>query len=137
MRNKDTIAWRRVGDDSVVLLDLETGRYNSLNRSAAIVWAAVVCGQTVPACAQILVQHYPSLASDQANEAVTGLIDRLQERGLLTEGEPDAAVNAADLEFKSGGDFQAPACEEHEALQEVTAGTYGNYSGSYYYYYYY
>lgn len=136
MRTANNVVWRRVGNDSVVLLDLETGCYNSLNCSGAIVLGAIVRGENMSGCAQVLQQHYPDLTAARANEVVRGFVETMQQRGLLVEGEPDRGRQVADLDLKPEGKFQAPVCEEHQALQEVTAGTY-YYTYTYYYYYYY
>ena len=139
MRIKKNLVWRRIGDDALILLDLETGRYNSLNKSAAIVWGALIKGEDSAGCTEVLTQMYPGLQTAEARKEVEALIENFKNRELLIEGKSDGEIGHVDLEFETLGEFVPPACEEHEALQEVTAGSYssGGYSYTYYYYYYY
>jgi hypothetical protein len=136
MQNKENVVWRVIGADTLVLLDLETGRYYSLNASAAAIWAEAARGATPADCAQALRSRYAGLGANDARAAVEDLLDDLSRRGLLTDGEPRPDGAAPTQELPAAGSFQYPTLEEHEALQEVTAGSgSGGYSYSYYYYY--
>lgn len=145
--SNENLVWRWVGDDTLVLLDLETGQYHSLNWTAGIVWLTLHQGGTVEQAIDRLQEFTNDVERDQLYKDAREIAERLEQMSLLIQGE--AAVDNSDtieedegfpIPVESGLNYIKPSVRKHEALQQVTAGTYysgSSYSYSYYYYYYY
>lgn len=77
----DDLAWRDVGDELVVL-EVTTTTYLTLNGSARFLWARLVDGATPAELASALVEHY-GIPDDQASRDVQSFLDVLRDRSLL------------------------------------------------------
>src|SRR5262249_55209619 len=75
----------RTMDDAVVLLDLRTQRYLSLNRSGAQLWPLIVEGTSEQELVAAIQKHY-DLADDVAHHDVRALLTQLRDADLLVEG---------------------------------------------------
>ncbi len=82
----DRIAWRKVGDDLVVL-DLETKTYLATNPAATLLWKALEEGATRGHLVRLLTERY-GIGADVAGEDVDAFVDDCQARGLLDEDSP-------------------------------------------------
>ncbi len=81
-RSQD-LAWQKVGGE-VVILDLRSQSYLSLNHSGAMLWPLLVAGTSRPALAAALIAAY-HLDEDAADRDVNALLAQLAEAGLLEE----------------------------------------------------
>ncbi len=81
----DDIVWREV-DNELVVLELSTSTYLTLNGSAKLLWETLTEGSTIERLVLSLVGRY-SLPPDQARFDVTAFILTLSERNLI-EYEP-------------------------------------------------
>src|SRR3954452_23553427 len=54
---REQLAWQRV-EDEVIVLDIGSSRYMSLNASAAVLWDAVARGATREELARVLLETY-------------------------------------------------------------------------------
>ena len=140
----DNLVWRWVGDDTLVLLDLETGLYHSLNWTAGVVWLLLSRGRTVSQVVIELQELTKDVDREQVCQDVQELAERFKQMSLLVENK-DTVDTSSEIEEDKGFPFmpsddrnyQKPSVRKHEALQKVTAGTYSSGGYSYYYTYYY
>jgi hypothetical protein len=79
--NADAVVWRDVGDE-VVVLELATSTYLTLNGTAKQIWDSLASGATLPALADGLVDRY-GITSEQAQVDAESFVSALADRGLL------------------------------------------------------
>jgi hypothetical protein len=77
--NEDELSWTTTDDGQVVILDLATSRYLSLNASAAALWELLATGADRSALIGLLGERF-SVAPDQAARDVDAFLAALQER---------------------------------------------------------
>jgi hypothetical protein len=77
----DRAVWREVGDE-VVILDVPTGTYLSLNGSGRLLWKKLDGGATAGDLTGELVAAY-DIDAEQAHADVVRFLDALTERSLL------------------------------------------------------
>jgi len=80
---EDDISWLPV-EEQILVLDLRTSRYVSLNESAAALWAALAGGGTADELVDVLRTRY-DIDVALAQRDVTAFLDGLRERDLLDE----------------------------------------------------
>ena len=91
-KSRRNVLYTETGDDTGVLLDLDSKFYFTLNATAATVWnwleAAGTAGGTAADIANLLVEKF-EVAHGMALEDVTTLLTELVDVGLVVEdGEP-------------------------------------------------
>jgi hypothetical protein len=79
--NSDEVMWRVLGDELVVL-EISTSTYLTLNGTAKVLWELLVDANSVSELVVHLVNRY-QVTAGQATSDVTGFINTLLERGLL------------------------------------------------------
>jgi hypothetical protein len=77
----DDVVWRDVGDELVVL-ELSTSAYLTLNGSAKHLWEGLASGATSDALVQMLVDRY-QITTQQARSDTEAFLSALAERELL------------------------------------------------------
>ncbi len=80
-RHAKHVAWRKV-DDEVVVLDLETSVYYSLNETASRVWEMIGKGMSEEAIAEELAEEYGQ-SLKTVKKDVSALIKRIKKENLL------------------------------------------------------
>jgi len=80
----DQVSWRAVGDE-VVVLQVETGKYLTLNPSASVVWQRLADGATERELVAALAVAF-DVDPRQARDDVAQLLEDLRQRSVLTEG---------------------------------------------------
>lgn len=80
----DEISWTPTDDGTVVVLDLRTSRYLSLNNSGAKLWTRLADGATEAELAAVLTDSY-GLAADRAQQDVQAFLAALRARDLLAD----------------------------------------------------
>jgi hypothetical protein len=86
----DDLVWRVV-DDTMVMLNLRTERYLSLNESGAELWPLIARGARRDELVEALRDRY-GLSDEDASRDVKALVEQLQAAGLLDgEAEGDDA----------------------------------------------
>ncbi|UQX87876.1 PqqD family protein [Jatrophihabitans telluris] len=78
------MSWTPADDGSVVILDLRSSRYLSLNDSAAALWQALVGGATEPELARSLQASF-GVEAAVAEADVAEFLAALRARDLLQE----------------------------------------------------
>jgi hypothetical protein len=81
----DEVVWREVGDELVVL-ELATSTYLTLNGTAKYLWLTLSDGATLDELADSLVGRY-RITDEQARTDATSFLEALTARGLI---DPDA-----------------------------------------------
>jgi hypothetical protein len=80
----DAVAWTETDADEVVVLDLRTSRYLSLNASGALLWKLLADGSTTDHMRSVLSETY-DLSDDAAETDVVAFLDALRTRDLIVE----------------------------------------------------
>jgi hypothetical protein len=80
LRNDD-LSWRQVGDE-VIVLDLRSNAYLSINQSGTTLWELLVDGSTPATMAARLVSEFGA-EEGQAQHDVDAFVEMLTKRGLL------------------------------------------------------
>jgi hypothetical protein len=78
----DDLSWRQVGDE-IVVLDLRSNAYLSINQSGTALWGLLVDGSTPATMEARLVSDF-GVDDDQARADVEAFVAMLDEQGLLT-----------------------------------------------------
>jgi len=78
---EDAVAWRRVGDE-VVALDIRRSVYLSVNRTAAVLWPALVEGATRRQLVSIALDRF-DVDPERAADDIDSLLADLAGRDLL------------------------------------------------------
>jgi hypothetical protein len=81
----DEVVWREVGDELVVL-ELATSTYLTLNGTAKYLWLALADGATIDELVESLVGRY-QITVEQARVDATSFLEALTARDLI---DPDA-----------------------------------------------
>jgi hypothetical protein len=79
--NVDAVVWRDVGDELVVL-ELSTSTYLTLNGTAKHIWESLASGVTMDALTDGLADRY-GIAPEQARVDAESFVSALADRGLL------------------------------------------------------
>ena len=83
---EESVAWRQVGDD-VVVLDIERTAYLGVNRTGAVIWLALSSGATHQELVSLVMKRF-RVDQDRATQDVEAFVDDLFARGLLEESPP-------------------------------------------------
>jgi hypothetical protein len=130
--------WRMLDAEKSIVLDLNTGRYYSLNKTGTLVWqmmtdrhsAGTIATHLAGACRQ---------EEAQVETDVVALLDFLAQQKLIESAAPLAVHSTApSLPEVKLVDYLKPQVDEHEALKQVVAGGsssgYTGSSGGHYWY---
>jgi Coenzyme PQQ synthesis protein D (PqqD) len=77
----EDVVWREVGEELVVL-ELSTSTYLTLNGTAKHLWESLADGATLDGLIESLADHY-RITEDQARADVEAFVAALTDRGLL------------------------------------------------------
>jgi hypothetical protein len=108
-------------DDEIVIINLETGTYFSVEGVAAEIWARVD-GATARAIARDLADRY-GVEEAEVTPPVMRFLDELQSEGLIEPGEaPETPVRTppAAAPARTGPrEFHAPLLRKFDDMQEL------------------
>jgi hypothetical protein len=77
----EDVVWREV-EDELIVLELPTSTYVTLNGTAKQLWEALVSGATIDALVELLVQCY-GITSEEARADAESFLSALSARSLL------------------------------------------------------
>jgi Coenzyme PQQ synthesis protein D (PqqD) len=77
----DELSWRQVGDE-VIVLDLRSNAYLSINQTGTALWEMLVDGSTPATMAERLMSEF-SVDEDRARADIEAFVAMLAERDLL------------------------------------------------------
>ena len=127
------ITWKKIGEDSVILLDLNSGKYFSLNETAAVIWQLILSNQSLDDITDEISKRFDSdLAATK--EDIQDIVDNFIANSLISENEK-ASTSKTDNETTLLPDFSRkpyikPGVQAHAPITQVTAGSSVYYSGS-------
>jgi len=85
--NDDDVVWRTAErDDEIVVLELSTSTYLTLNGSAKILWETLADGASGEVLTSALVSRF-AIPEDRAASDVSAFLSTAVERGLVVELE--------------------------------------------------
>lgn len=110
-------------DDEVVIVNLDSGNYYSVEKVGADIWAQILSGASRGDIVDNLVQQYPESEEDVAG-AVEAFIDELVQEDLIvpTEPSPKRCSNghAVDNSWAStASQFEAPTLRTFTDMQDL------------------
>ena len=79
----DDVVWRDVGDE-LVILELSTSTYLTLNGTAKHIWESLIDGTNIDALVEMLVERY-RITAEQAKADAESFLSALAERDLLVQ----------------------------------------------------
>ncbi len=92
----NVVQWRRTAsfvqaelEVGLVILDIQNGRYYSLNETAFAIWRLLENARSVPEISGLLVKQY-DVSADHCEQVTARLLADLKQRGLV---EPIEAVD--------------------------------------------
>jgi hypothetical protein len=104
-------------DGETILIDLETGNYYSLTGAAAEIWGLVAVSRSEQDIARELAERHGRPA-EEVDSAVSELLSRLSEEGLLAPSEHAAAPTNGDAPpVWQAESWAPPKFEKFEDLQ--------------------
>ncbi len=77
----DDVVWREIGDELVVL-ELSTSTYLTLNGTARYLWESLTDATTTDGLVERLVEHY-QISADQARSDTESFLSALADRELI------------------------------------------------------
>jgi hypothetical protein len=131
------IAWKRLGDDRSILLDLNSGQYFSMNETATVAWTVFSEGKSISEVECSMSDTYGNDLG-QVRSDLAELVESLLEHGLVSMSSEPVPVNSEEQEheLKVDSPYVKPELAEHETIMQMTAGSssYGGGGGSHYWY---
>ena len=77
----ENLTWLPVNEE-IIVLDLSTSRYLSVNGSGVVLWTALVEGATLPALVDLLIETY-AIDRERAEADVSAFLESMEERKFL------------------------------------------------------
>lgn len=107
-------------DDEVVIIDMTTGAYYSLDRCGTVVWQALEAGLTVDEAIEQVQQRYDGEPAAVA-QAVAQLVARLEEEKLMLARPAGAAGKTGALPPATGSrqPFAPPVLQKYDDMQDL------------------
>ena len=111
--------------DEVVIIELESGNYYSLDKAGAAIWGFIASGATVGGVIEGIVNRYQGSRED-IEEAVNRLIAEFQQEGFIVPdsgGAPESTQGHVER-IESGPEterppFETPALHKFTDMQEL------------------
>jgi hypothetical protein len=103
-------------DGEVVIINLDSGAYYSLDGAGAALWAELERGTGADDLARYLEAHY-TVGGAEATAAVQSLLSALTAEALVRPGQ--AAPAAAGFSNGQRAPFTAPVLQKHTDMQDL------------------
>lgn len=104
----------------LVVINLKTGSYYSLNEPASLIWKLIVCGNSLDQIAQLLKSHFAAEDSGIPDAIARIASEFLHEELISAVAEP---VTAKELSlpnnFVMPGSFRNPVISKHSDIQDM------------------
>lgn len=127
VRKVKHLVTKQISPETWVILNLKSGRYYTVNKSAAMLWRLLDSNGSLDALYDNLVTA-SGQPIDKIREDVGQFIEELTEFNLVEEvtlsiAESKSCLSTVNLD--PDGDYQPPVIKEHDSLKQMTAGTSG------------
>jgi len=106
----------RVIVQEAVILDAQTGYCYSLNKTATVIWSALMAGHSLEAVMTHLRISY-GLSEEQSKKDLETFIAAMVQKKLLTKAEAPAAPLPILEESKTTEAYQIPDFEEYDEIK--------------------
>jgi hypothetical protein len=106
-------------EGEVILVNLDSGSYYSLDGAGAAFWEQLDQGASLPAAVAALQAHYEA-APETIAAAAAALLNDLLAEGLVKEaGSPPASPTVTSLSANGRRPFIAPVLNKHTDMQDL------------------
>ena len=107
-------------DDQVMMINLETGAYFALERTAADCWSALVAGARPDGLVQVLAAGY-EVDQDRAAADVDAFLRSLVDEGIISWSPEAPAVDPVDPAAiaTARAPYTPPQIDKHDDLEEL------------------
>lgn len=109
---------REVFDDEVIIINMESGNYFSLNSTGAYVWSLIEAGFAVDAIVGRLRDDF-DVAEELAAPSVNELLEQLLKEELIVAGAGPAPAPAQVAKPAAKRDFEKPSLAVYTDMQEL------------------
>ncbi len=118
------VTWKAMGDDKSIILDLDSGSYYTLNETATTAWKIIDQGGDIDQVVRTLSGNFTADNASISDDVMT-FTKALSHKGLATLIDKESSEETAITPEILGNplEYTKPAIEQHEAMQQVTAGT--------------
>ena len=104
----------------LVVINLKSGCYYSLNESASEVWKLVIDGYSIKQISEFFVKQYPPSTNDPSGE-ISRIVSEFIREDLISEAVPTDVSGKSEL---PGGlvfpkSFQSPTITKHSDIQDM------------------
>ncbi|HQL01654.1 MAG TPA: PqqD family protein [Smithellaceae bacterium] len=106
----------------LVVINLKSGCYYSLNESASIIWKLVMDGYSIRQISDLLKKQYPSSTADISGD-IARLVSQCVGEELLSEAGPGDPSGKSDLPdgLACPERFEPPSITKHSDIQDMLA----------------
>ena len=109
---------REVFDDEVIIINMESGNYFSLNSAGAYAWTLIEAGYGTDAMVARMCNDFEG-ADASAAASVNDLLDQLLKEGLIEPGTGPAPALSPVASPAAKGPFEKPALAVYTDMQEL------------------
>ncbi len=109
---------REVFDDEVIVINMESGNYFSLNNTGAFVWTLVEAGYAADGIAGRMRDEFEG-ADASAVSSVNELLEQLLKEGLIELGTGPAPAPSHVASPAAKGPFEKPTLAVYTDMQEL------------------
>lgn len=104
----------------LVVINLKSGCYYSLNESASGIWKLVIDGYSIKEISEFLMKQYPSSTNDLSGE-ISRIVSEFAHEELISETAPAGPSLKSELTggFAFPKHFQNPAMTKHSDIQDM------------------
>src|SRR5262245_55031336 len=109
---------REAFENEVVIVNLETGTYYSLDNIGAFIWSSIEAGANASTIIDALSRHYQNNDQEISRE-VARFLNELQQEALIVPGQIDNDTAPIVYEAVNGNSFSAPILNKYTDMQEL------------------
>ena len=106
-------------DGEVIMIDLQTGSYYSLNGTAAEIWELFEAPRSTSQIVDALVARYTGVDRAIVRDAVQRFVETLSEAQLLVHSDTTPAELTAPSPHGSAPDFRPPTLTGYDDMQDL------------------
>lgn len=106
----------------LVVINLKSGCYYSLNESASVIWKLVIEGYSIRQISEFFMKQYPP-STNNISEEIARIVSEFVREELLSEAAPSDPSGKSDrpdgLAFPER--FESPSITKHSDIQDMLA----------------
>jgi hypothetical protein len=112
-------------EDEVIIINLDSGNYYSLDRVGADMWCLIEGGTAVSEIVKWVIERYEGSSPDDIEKAINESIAELEKEGLIVPGELEKSENGKALNLVAKAEsgtkeaiFEKPVLQKHTDMQD-------------------